>query len=62
MPYVFKIIDDKFNERDTFRRSDEVLSISMEDRSMFDDMTAILDRITSETKISIKVNPLHFIK
>ena len=54
---LFKIIDDKFNERDTLRRSDEVLSISMEDWSMFDEMTAIIDRITSETKISIKVNP-----
>jgi hypothetical protein len=28
---LFKIIDDKFNERDTLRRSEEVLSISIED-------------------------------
>ena len=54
---LFKIIDDKFNERDTLRRSEEVLSISIEDWRMFDEMTAIIDSITRETKISIKVNP-----
>ena len=54
-------IEEKFKLLAELNLCDEVLSNSKEDWSIFDEITAIIDKITNETKTSINVNPLFII-
>ena len=55
------ITDEKLRFLTSANLDVEVFSSSSDDCNIFDDITAIIDKITSEIKISINVNPL-FIK